>query len=73
MIDNIHGELEYNSAAHDASRLHNRASASQWPTKKSNQIKFINIQQQILKSTQAKRNTVNNVRLLNGEAGHKWL
>ena len=41
---------------------------------KSNQIKFINIQQQIIKSTHVKKeNKMNNVRILKGEVGHKWL
>ena len=40
---------------------------------KSNQIKFINIQQQMVKSTYVKRNKMNNVRILKGEVGHKWL
>jgi len=35
--------------------------------KVSNQIKFINIRQQIIKSTHVKRNKMNNVRLLKGE------
>jgi len=34
---------------------------------------MMNIRQQIIKSTHVKRNKMNNVRILKGEIGHKWL
>ena len=41
---------------------------------KSNQIRFINIQQQMVKLTHVKKeNKMNKVRIIKGEVGHKWL
>ena len=40
---------------------------------KTNQIRFINTQQQMVNLTHVKRNKKNKVRILKGEVGNKWL